>query len=143
MIRSQASDIDVIKSVVVKVGNRAAQSIHLDRKPCVSGDVGEGAIFVVVIERRDGSYALPARPAHRVDQQNVLPAIVVIVDEGTTRTQGFREILFARRTAVMFELNSGLCCHIGESNWSRVSGSVCGGRSLSLRISVSGRFILL
>src|SRR5262249_12979339 len=120
-----------------------AQTIHFDRETRLSGYVGESAIFVVVIERGVRPCAFLPRPARRVDQQNILPAIVVVIDKGTTRTSGFRKILLAERTVVMFELNARLCVYVGESNRARVSGRFGRCRGLSWRSGFLGRLVLL
>ncbi len=55
-----------------------------------------------------------ARPIHAVDEKNVLPAIVVVVEERAARAQRLREQFAAIRGAVVPELNSGCACNVGQ-----------------------------
>src|SRR5205814_10183567 len=80
-----AGDQDVGKAVVVIVSDRHAHAVHLDIQPGFTGDVGEGSITVVAIQGQRASPAFVGRPVHSVDEQNVLPAIAIEVEKGTTR----------------------------------------------------------
>ncbi len=47
-----------------------------------------------------------------VDQQNVLPAVAIVVEKGAAGAESFRQELAAERAAVVLKLDSGL-------GWSR------------------------
>src|ERR1019366_1836825 len=77
------------------------------------GDIGEGAVVIVAIERRQG--AAPARrPVLAVDEQNVGPAVAIGIEKGAPRAHGFRQILLARAAAVVDEVYARLRRHVGE-----------------------------
>ena len=113
-IWTNTGDVDVVVAVVVVIGNCDADAVHLDAETGLLGHVGEGAVFVVVIERGKRFALFVVGPVHRVDEQDVLPAVVVVVDEGAARADGFREILLAEGAAVMFEADASFGGNVGE-----------------------------
>ena len=116
MIAAQAGDVDVRVAVVVVIGGGAAQPVHLDREPCFFGHVGEAAVLVVVIEGRERLRAFVVGPVRRVDEQDVLPAVIVIVEKSAARADGFRQVMFTIRAAVVLETNAGLRRDVAELN---------------------------
>ena len=48
-----------------------------------------------------------AGPVGAVDEEDVLPAVVVVVDEGDARAHGFREPFLAEGAVVVGEVDSG------------------------------------
>ena len=54
-----------------------------------------------------GSLALVARPVHAVDQQNVLPAVGVVIEERAAGAQRFGQELAAVGAAVVAEMDAG------------------------------------
>src|SRR6266571_2141523 len=57
-----------------------------------------------------------AGPVHAVDEKNVRPAVVVVVDEGHAGAHGFREIFCAEGAVVVEEMDSGLWRDVAELN---------------------------
>ena len=55
-----------------------------------------------------------AGPIHGVDQQNVLPAVIVVVEEAGPAAHGFRQILFSEGAGVVLEVDAGLGGNVGE-----------------------------
>ena len=49
------------------------------RESCLTGDISECAVLVVVIKREKSLARFLFRPVHRIDQQDVLPAVVVVI----------------------------------------------------------------
>ena len=47
----ERGDVDVVAAVVVVVGHRHADAVHLDIEAAARGDIGERAVVVVAIER--------------------------------------------------------------------------------------------
>jgi len=54
-------------------------------------------------------------PVGTVDQQNVLPAVAIVVEEGASGAKGFREEFAAEGSTVVLKLNSRPAGHIDES----------------------------
>src|SRR5579863_2941666 len=106
MIAVDGGDVDVLAAVVIVVGDCNAHSVDLDIQAASGGDVGEGAVAIVVIEPRE-RFAAVRSPILRVDQQNVGPAVAVGVEEGYTRAHGFRQIFLAGFSGVVVEFDSG------------------------------------
>ena len=58
-------------------------------------------------------------PVHGVDDQNVLPAVVVVVEEARAVAHGFRQIFFPEGPGVVFEVNPSLFGYVGKLNRAR------------------------
>ena len=114
MIAAERRDVDVDVAVVVEVRRGHAEAVHLDREPGGSRDVGEGAVVIVAIERRIRFSALVASPVHRVDEENVLPAVVVDVEEGAAGPQRFGQVFLAERAAVVPKMETRGGGDVGE-----------------------------
>src|SRR5438046_7954528 len=91
MVLSYAGDQDVGKTVVVVIPNRDSHPVHLHVKTGAAGNVGESAVAVIAVESKGGPLAPVPRPINAIHQQDVLPPIAVIVQEGAPRTQSFRQ----------------------------------------------------
>ena len=61
-------------------------------------------------------------PIHGIDEEDVLPAVVVVVENADTAAHGFRQILLPEGAAVVLEVDAGLCRDVGEvdrAGWTR------------------------
>ena len=80
---AEVADVDIGPAVVVIVCNGYADTPALVRDASFFGDVGEGAVVIVVKERRlwvQGAFSVPGVGGGSVHQIDVEPAIVVVVD---------------------------------------------------------------
>ena len=66
-----------------------------------------------------------AGPVHGIDEEDVLPAVVVVVEKTDAATHCFGEIFFAERAAVMLKVNAGLRSDVGELDGARGAGDRC------------------
>ncbi len=48
-------------------------------------------------------------------EENVLPAVIIVVEKAGAAAHGFRQILFSERAGVVFEVDAGLRGDVGES----------------------------
>ena len=96
--------------------------VDLQRESRLPGYIRERSVLIVVIERGKGFAGLVARPVHGIDEQNVLPAVIVVVKKAGAAAHGFRQILFSEGSGVVFEVDSGLGSHIGELDWAGRAG---------------------
>ena len=109
-----AGDQNVGKSVVVVVSDCYAHAIEFNIQSSARGHVCERAVAVVVIKTQRGMPLFVAGPVPAVDEQDVLPAVAVVVKKSTTGAQSFGQKLAAIRSAVMLKLNAGLLGDIHE-----------------------------
>ena len=70
--------------------------------------------MVVVIELQDGLGTGVSRPVFAVDEQDVGPAVVVVINERAARAHGFRQIFLAEGAVVVGEMDSGLSGDVTE-----------------------------
>src|SRR5205807_7340136 len=100
-----AEDQQVGKSVIVIVTHRnphAEQPLSAD--PGSSSDVAEGAISVVPVKRASqGVFRAVRGGGCAVDQIEIEPSVLVIVNPAATRAHGFDQILLRRKCVVMSE----------------------------------------
>src|SRR5450432_63001 len=68
------------------------------------------------------------RPVHAVHQQNVEPAVPIVVEESATRPHGFRQIPGAEGSAVVVKLDAGGRRNIGQTAGRRGESSGAGNR---------------
>src|SRR5450755_3652198 len=122
MVRPDSSDVDVDVAIIVVVTDGAALAVDLDRKSRLFGYIRESSILIVVIERRIRFPGVMSGPVPGVDQQDVLPPVIVIVEKAGATAHGFRQVLFSKRAIIVLEVNAGLGGDIGELDRSRRPG---------------------
>jgi len=105
-ILADTGNQDVRETIVVVVSDRHSHAVHLHIKSAPASYVREGAVTVVVEQAHGAANALVAWPIGSVYQQDVLPAVIVVVKEGAPGAHGFRKILATKGAAVVMELNA-------------------------------------
>ena len=80
-VLADAGDENVGKAVVVVIADGDAHAVHFNVETGAMGDVGEGAVAIIAIEAECGALAFVPRPVHAIDQQDVLPAVGVVIEE--------------------------------------------------------------
>ena len=88
-------------------GRRDAEPVELDGQPGLFRHVGERTVPVVPVERGIGRRSRAAGKIPGVDQQDVLPAVVIEIQEGAARSECLGQILLAECTVVVLEANAG------------------------------------
>src|SRR3984885_681846 len=124
-VLAYTGDEDVGKAVVVVITDSYAHAVEFNVETGARGHVSERAVAVVVIEPESRALrfvvgrivicGFVAGPVHAVDQQNVLPAVTVVVKERAARAQGLGEKFTAVSSAVVLEVNTGRFCHIDKT----------------------------
>src|SRR6185369_5709723 len=104
---SHAGDEQVRESVIVVVADRNSHAVHLDIEAGAASDVREGSVAVVVVEAQRAAATFVAGPVHSVHQQNVLPAVVIVIEKGAPGAQRLGQIFFAERAAVVPKVDPG------------------------------------
>ena len=108
-VLADAGDENIGKAVVVVIADGHAHAVEFNVESGVRGHVGERAVAVVVIEPQRGALLFCGRASPApVDQQNVLPAVAVVVEKGAAGAESLRQKFAAVSSAVVLELNSGL-----------------------------------
>ena len=115
MIAFQCRDVYIVAPIVVVVADCDPYSEHLGVKATAGGDVGEGAVLVVAIERVQG-FAAPGDPVAAIQKNYVLPAIAVGVYECSPGPQRLRKEFLARLAGVVGEFDASLRRNIRHRN---------------------------
>src|ERR1700749_4201989 len=110
-------NVNVIVAVIVIVADSASHSVHFNIKASLVRHIGEGAVVVVMVKSRVGFVCRMPWPVHRIDKKNVLPPIVVVVDETRAAAHRFRKVFLAERSTISCEMNSRLSGDVGKGNW--------------------------
>src|SRR5690348_17307095 len=108
MALTHSTNKEVVVAVVVVIADSDAHPEHWDRKPDLAGHVGERAIVIVVIKLRRGRRTGMSGPVFAVDDQDVGPAVVIVVNEGAARPHGLGQILLSKRAIVVSEMDASL-----------------------------------
>ena len=106
-VLADAGDEEVGEAVVVEVADRDAHAVQLDVEAGGARDVGERAVAVVAIEAQRRALPLVPGPVHAVDEQDVLPAVGVVVEERAAGAERLGQQLAAVGAAVVAELQAG------------------------------------
>ena len=110
------SDKKIVVSVVVVVAHGHAHSKHVRVQSRLVRYLRERAVMIVVIKLGGRVFLNVAGPVHVVHKKNIRPAVVVVVDEGYTRSHGFGEKFLSESAIVVNELQPGLLRDIAELN---------------------------
>src|SRR5436309_1895960 len=88
-------DKQIVPAVIVIVSDTDALAPASVRDSGAGGDIGESPIAVVLVESADGR--LSRRPtrfkARPVDEKDVEPAVIVIINKSATASGGFEQEL--------------------------------------------------
>ena len=112
-ILADGSYEDIGETIVVVVRNGHTHAVHFDRKPRALRDIGEGTVTIVAVETQRGPPAAisPAptfnRPISAVHQQNIEPAVALVIENRAARAERFREIFGSESAAVVMEVDAG------------------------------------
>ena len=91
-------DVEVFPSVVVVVADADALAPAGCGEAGFRGDVGEGAVVIVAVEVVGGR--LPGGKSFElgaIDQEDVGPSVVVVVEDGDAGAGGFDDVLLCVR----------------------------------------------
>src|SRR5581483_2424174 len=121
---TNAGDEQIRVAIVIEVGYGDAHSVELDIQARAVCYICERPVPIVTIEMHGCALPLVAGPIHSVNQQNVQPAIGVIIEESASRTECFGKILAPESAAVVRKAKTGGFCHIREAKRGRRFGAV-------------------
>ena len=113
-VLAERGDVEIGPAVVVVVAGGGAETVERDAQPRCGSDVGERAVAIVPVEREQRLARGTARPRHRVDEQDVLRAVSVGVEERPARAHRFRQVFLAECAAVVAEADPGRFRDVGE-----------------------------
>ena len=145
-VLAKIGDVDIWPTVIVVVAYRNTEAPAFICHSSTGSDIGESAVVIVVKEHGAGYWSLPPfRLSGRAVQEiDVQPAIVVVVNQGDARAGSFDNGCFLRSSrAVVKNVQASLLCDIRKHDWSAIDEAAGGDWSrLSIphrRMSDSGR----
>src|SRR5262249_45790652 len=102
MIGAEGGEVKIVVAVVVVVADRTSETIGFDRQTRLLGHLGESAVMVVVVKRRKrfGSRGMP-RPVHGIEEEKILPPVIVIVDKTNPAAHRFGEIFLTECAGIV------------------------------------------
>jgi len=104
----------IIEAVVVEVADGNAHSKHFHVQARFVSHVHERAVMLVVIELGRRVFLDVAGPVHAIHKKNIRPAVIVVINEGHTRSHGFGKIFLPEGAIVVDEVDPGLLRDIPE-----------------------------
>jgi len=95
LVAGDVGEEDIGPTVVVEVADGDSHAVAFALDASLFGDVGEGAVAVVVEEAVPiaGRFLLQGRDCGTVDEVNVQPAVVIVVDQADAGDHGFGLVL--------------------------------------------------
>src|SRR4029077_2091917 len=111
----EISNVEIFPSVVVVVANRQAEAPSTVRDPGFGAYVGEGAVVIVAVEL----VGMALAGAHvfqggAVDQEDVHPAVVVVIEDGDASAHGLNDVAFFQAPAGEMEIDAGGARDVGK-----------------------------
>ena len=123
-VLADGGDQKIGEPVVVVVRDGDAHAVHFEIEARAFRNVRECAVAIVAIEAQGGTAALVAGPVGAVDQQDVEPAIAIVVEKGAAGAECFGQVFGAESPAVVLKGKAGLRGDVGEAE----TGVARGGR---------------
>ena len=111
---ANAGNENVREAIIVIVPHSHAHTVEFDIETRVRRDIRERTIAVVMVKAQRGAIFFVARPVGTVNEQNILPAVAVVVQKSAAGAERLRQEFSAEGPTVVLELNSGLAGHIRE-----------------------------
>jgi hypothetical protein len=106
MILTERGDENIVAAIVVVIADRHAHSKHLDRQASFRRHVGKGSVVIVVIKRGMRRVIVMLWPIGAVYEENVLPAVVVVIEKRHAGAHRLRQKFLSVRAVVVREMNS-------------------------------------
>ncbi len=107
---------EIVVAVVVEVADGHTHAKHFHLQARFVSHVRERAVMIVVIELGRRAFLDVAGPVHAVHEKNVWPAVIVVVNDGHTRSHGFGKKFLPEGAIVVDEVDSRLPRDIPELN---------------------------
>ena len=118
MALADSGNENVVEAVVVVVADGHTESEERNAEAGFARHVGKGAVMIVVVELQAWSapFLQWPGPVLAVDQQDVGPAVVVVIDESAARAHGFRQPFLSKGSVVVGEVDAGLGGDVAEGD---------------------------
>src|SRR5580698_9890978 len=98
-IFSVVGDVEIFPAVVVIVADANALAPTGVSEAGFFRDVGEGAVVIIVVKMACGCFTGGSVEAGAVDDKYVGPAVVVVVEDGDSRSGSFKDVFFGVHAA--------------------------------------------
>ena len=80
-VLAHGGDQNIGEAVIVVIGDSHAHAVHLHRQAGLAGDIRKCSVAVVAIELERGGSALVSGPIHAIDEQNIQPAVAIVIEK--------------------------------------------------------------
>ena len=111
----EAGDVNVFPAVVVVVADGHAVSPTAKIQARLRRDIGKRAVMIVVIKARRMAFARAVVLDRRaINQKNVHPAVVVVVERGRATALGFDDVELLPAAASQVKINSSRARDVNE-----------------------------
>src|SRR6267378_7427312 len=125
----ETRNIKVVPAIVVVIPYRRSKAPAAVRQTSLLCHVGKCAVMVVVVELARGTLSrLHVLESGTVDQIDIRPAIVVVIEEGDPATHRFHDVELLCTTAGQAKVDAGAARHIHERRRRRRLPLDAGGR---------------
>src|SRR5437588_233407 len=94
------SNVEIFPAVIVEVADGGAKAPTAVPYPCFRADIGEGAIVIIPVELAGVAFVrMKILQRGTVDQEDIHPAVVVVVENCNAAAHGFHDVTLFRAAA--------------------------------------------
>jgi hypothetical protein len=125
-ILAVVSDVQILETIVVIVADTGALAPASVREAGFLSDIGEGAVVVVAVEMICGSFVCSEAAVElcAVDDEDIGPAVVIVVEDRDASAGGFDDVFFRGDAAEgVGHCEAGSFCDVYEIRERLGSGS--------------------
>src|SRR5580704_2414120 len=110
---SVVRDVEIFIAVIVVIADANALAPSGVSQACFLSDVSESSVMIIMIEMACVSFSGRRRvKAGAIDDENVGPAVVVVVENGDPGSRGFNDVFFCVHAAENHRI--GETCFFGD-----------------------------
>src|SRR5205823_6419136 len=103
----QIGDVNVFPPVIVVIADGCAKAPAAMVQAGLGSYVGESAVMIITIEFARMTFAgAQVFESRAIHQQNIHPAVVVVVEHGDAATHGFHDVALFQAAAGQVKVNS-------------------------------------
>src|SRR5450631_1168676 len=105
MTLAECSDENIVVPIIVIIADGNSKAEHGDSETSFSSHVGKCAVVIIVIKLRSSLRSWMSGPILAIHQQDVRPAVIVVINKCAAGPHGFRKIFLSESAIVVNEMD--------------------------------------
>jgi hypothetical protein len=118
VITAQRCNVDIIPAIIIVIADQDAHAVAVQVQAGSFRYIGVVPFAVILIQSRGWVPLLRAkRPVRPVDQDDVLIAVVIVIDKTAAAAHGLGQQAFTIGAVCVYEIDTGFGSDIGENDF--------------------------